>query len=102
MREEMPNAGIDEWAERCLGTWPQLQATWKYMREYQKLAAAELREVAHDIEMAHCLSKGWSATDPKPKAEYDRLMELANRLQYVPYVKPNVKLRGDAQLRRPA
>lgn len=29
-------APIDEWAERCLGTWPQLQEHWKYMRAETK------------------------------------------------------------------
>jgi DNA repair ATPase RecN len=61
MREEMPMSGIEEWAERCLGTWPQLQANYKdaltKAREQKHRAdvlAATIRElsdvVTHDAE----------------------------------------------------
>lgn len=61
MIEQIPTTGIEEWAERCLGTWPQLQANYKdaltKAREQKHRAdvlAATIRElsevVTHDAE----------------------------------------------------
>ena len=56
MREEMPMTGIEEWAERCLGTWPQLQANYKdaltKAREHKYRAdvlAATIRELSEVV-----------------------------------------------------
>ena len=95
MKEEMPMTGIEEWAERCLGTWPQLQANYKdaltKAREHKHRAdvlAATIRELSEVV-----------THDAETKADF--IARVRNILSADPdsRARPNVELIGAASSR---
>ena len=97
MREEMPMTGIEEWAERCLGTWPQLQANYKD-------ALTKAREQKHRADVLAATIRELSEVvthDAETKA--DLIVRVRNILSADPdtRVPPNAEITGSALLRSP-